>query len=164
MARDCTSRRDPNGFMPNPGMGGPSAGGPNMKAFDSEYASLMAELGEGGGGGGSDQKAPWARNDIGADSKLPVGTTIPPWRRPEVWQPPSAPTPNQGYRPPQAGGYPGYQGGAAAGAGGYGGYQQGGYGTGASAWSQASYPQSSGYGDPNAYAQYYQNLNYQQQS
>lgn len=183
MARDCTTKKDPNGFVPNPAMGGtirPPTGGPGVgggsKGFDSEYASLMAELGEGGGGGGGDHKAPWARNDIGGDSNLPVGTSIPPWRRPEVWQQPNLNQPqggqgNQGYRPPQPqGGYAGYgQQGAGYGA------QGGGGGYGASAWAQAGYgggggaaagfagQQGYGTADPSAYAQYYQSLNYQQQ-
>ena len=46
MARDCTVNKDPNAAVMN-GSGSPpmSKGG-----FDSEYASLMAELGEGNRG------------------------------------------------------------------------------------------------------------------
>ncbi len=49
MARDCTVKSDPNA-PPGASMAlSNNRGGAN---FDSEYASLMAELGEGGGSGG----------------------------------------------------------------------------------------------------------------
>src|SRR3984957_2626649 len=50
MARDCTVNKDPNAAVMN-GSGSPpmSKGG-----FDSEYASLMAELGEGNRGPAGD--------------------------------------------------------------------------------------------------------------
>ena len=121
--------------------------------FDSEYASLMAELGEGGKGSGADPAKPWAGSaghDITAG-----GSNIPPWRRPEVWQSSNTnpPPQNNGYRPPQAGGYNG---------GGYG----GGYGNaqwgqqGYSGGSGGYYSQSQDYGAN--YAQYYQNQYAQQ--
>jgi splicing factor 1 len=45
MARDCTVNRDPN--APPPPMGaGPSPPPMGGRGFDSEYASLLAELGE----------------------------------------------------------------------------------------------------------------------
>ncbi|GBE88265.1 hypothetical protein BKA93DRAFT_751187 [Sparassis latifolia] len=152
MARDCTVNRDPNAVHAPPP--------PMLKGgFDSEYASLMAELGEGGKGlGGDSGKTPWAGSaghDITAG-----GSNIPPWRRPEVWQSSSVPAnpQNNGYRPPQAP-YGGY-GGAA---GGYGpnsqqwgaqpGYSQG----------NAYYQQPQDYSSAN-YAQYYQNQYSQQQS
>lgn len=106
MARDCTVNRDPNAIHASPP---PMAKG----GFDSEYASLMAELGEGAKGpGGDGSKNPWAGSaghDITAG-----GSNIPPWRRPEVWQSsaiPANPQPN-GFRPPQGyggayGAYPG---------------------------------------------------------
>lgn len=128
--------------------------------FDSEYASLMAELGETGKGSGGDGGR-WGGgtgHDITAG-----GSNVPPWRRPEVWQ--SAPPPNQqgggpgGFRPPGPfngyGGAPGAYGGSGApgwnGQAGYG--QQGG--------ASGYYPQGQDYGA--GYAQYYQNQYSQQQ-
>lgn len=133
MARDCTVNKDQSHavFGGPPGMPGTvttTRGGPG--GFDSEYANLMAELGEGGKGGQNAARPGWAGPNSGHDI-TGGGTNIPPWRRPEVWQTPAAPQ-NQGYRPPQAAGYGGY--------GGYGyetGYQQPGQ-------------------DYSAYAQYYQ--------
>lgn len=119
--------------------------------FDSEYASLMAELGEGGKGPGGDGSKPWAGSaghDITAG-----GSNIPPWRRPEVWQtaipPPQA---NTGFRPPQGAGG-GYGGGSYPGYGGQG-YGQQGYG------GQGYYQQQQDYSAN--YAQYYQNQYAQQ--
>ncbi|KII89755.1 hypothetical protein PLICRDRAFT_158899 [Plicaturopsis crispa FD-325 SS-3] len=155
MARDCTVNRDPN--APPPALGGPSPP-MNKGGFDSEYASLMAELGEGGKGlGGDAGKTPWAGSGAGHDITA-GGSNIPPWRRPEVWQ--TNPNPQQqqgGYRPPQAG-YGGGYGGAPAGYG----------AAGASQWSAQGYPQAAGYPqqpqDYSAqYAQYYQSQYAQQQ-
>jgi splicing factor 1 len=146
MARDCTVNKDPNA-PPLPS--GPSP--PMIKGgFDSEYASLMAELGENGrgGGGGDTGKTPWAGPSTGHDITA-GGSNVPPWRRPEVWQTNSNPQQQQsgGYRPPQQG----Y-------GGGYGGAQQWG--------AQGGYPQASGYPqqpqDYN-YAQFYQGQYAQQQ-
>lgn len=120
--------------------------------FDSEYASLMAELGEGGKGPGGDTGNPWsgsAGHDITAG-----GSNIPPWRRPEVWQSSAPPPQNTGYRPPQ-GGYPGYAGYAGQGYGAAGG--QAGYGQ-----AQAGYYPPQDYSAAN-YAQYYQGQYAQQQ-
>ncbi|QRV75109.1 splicing factor SF1 [Ceratobasidium sp. AG-Ba] len=151
MARDCTSRRgDPNGFGAPSSFGGPTTpfgpGSTNQpsgsKAFDSEYASLMAELGEGGASSRGD-RGPWGRNDGTPGmqvSGLEPNSNIPPWRRPEMWQTPSV---NQGYRPP------------------YGGVGGAGY-TASSPWAQAGYQQYPAGGGPDAaaYAQYYQSLGY----
>ncbi|KAL4252311.1 Branchpoint-bridging protein [Abortiporus biennis] len=153
MARDCTVNKDPNAIHAPPSQSMALTKG----GFDSEYASLMAELGEGGKGPGGDGGKPWAGStghDITAG-----GSNIPPWRRPEVWQ--SAQNipqqqQNTGYRPPQAGyGGGGYGGGYSAG-GQWGGQQQG--------YGQAGgyYPQAAGQ-DYN-YAQYYQNQYAQQQT
>lgn len=142
MARDCTQKPDSN----TPGATAQQVNfgnSPNMKGFDSEYANLMAELGE-SGKGADNGRGFSAGHDITAG-----GTNVPPWRRPEMWQsttPNSQPPQNQGYRPPQAGYGPGY-----GGAAGYNGY-------GAQQWSQAGY---GGQGYPQqdysaAYAQYYQ--------
>lgn len=156
MARDCTIKQDPNappgfssefGGSPPPGMAVMSPGNPamnNNKGFDSEYASLMAELGE--SGAADPGKAQWNR-PIGHDI-VGSGSNIPPWRRPEMWQsvvPQSNPS-AQGYRPPQ---YP---------AGYGGGYEN-------SAWAQAGYAQSYPQQDYSAaYAQYYQNQYNQMQA
>lgn len=116
--------------------------------FDSEYASLMAELGESGRGGGEPGKTSWAGPNTGHDITA-GGSNIPPWRRPEVWQTNTQPQQQSGYRPLQQG-YGGGYGGATAG---YGGQQ----------WGQAGYPQATGYGHDQNYAQYYQGQYAQQQ-
>ena len=151
MARDCQVNRDPNAIHNAP----PSTSMAMTKGgFDSEYASLMAELGEGTKGPGDGPKNHWlggAGHDITAG-----GSNIPPWRRPEVWQSSAVPPQNNGYRPPQ---------------GGYGGYP-GGYGAPGQQWSgQAGYgatPGGTGYypsQDYSAnYAQYYQGQYAQQQT
>lgn len=189
MARDCTQRRgDPNGFAA-PGFGGPPPpgnGAPPTK-FDSEYDSLMAELGEkpsgaagGGGAGPANPGAPFGGGggggtpDGASGGFIPPGfTTVPPWRRPDVWQAPSAgPQGGPGGFRPQGGfggpgggpghGYPGYQGQGQA----YGGGQQwqaGGAGYGQGYQQQPAAGGQAGYGDPNAYAQYYQGMYQQQQ-
>ena len=127
--------------------------------FDSEYASLMAELGETGKGpGGDGGRMPWsggAGHDITGG-----GSNIPPWRRPEVWQS-SAPTnPQAGYGRPPQGQYGGY-GGAPGGYGGAPGYGQPGY---APQGGSSYYPQQQPSQDYGAgYAQYYQSQYSQQQ-
>lgn len=142
MARDCTVKTDPN----NP------AGAQNLNKgnFDSEYASLMAELGETGAGSGTGKS--WAGSGAGHDITA-GGSNVPPWRRPEMWQTSTPTNQNQnmqnGYRPPQpyngASGAPGATG-AAYGSG---------YGT--QGWYQNGYPQNYGGQDYSAaYAQYYQ--------
>ncbi|EJD06765.1 uncharacterized protein FOMMEDRAFT_17228 [Fomitiporia mediterranea MF3/22] len=137
MARDCQVRPDLNGSPDAP----PAM---NKGNFDSEYANLMAELGESGAGAGTGKS--WGGGGTGL-SITAGGSDVPPWRRPEMWQSttPANQNTQNGYRPPQ-----GYSGAAAAGyGGGYGGTQ---------AWYQgAGYPQ--GYGGQDysaAYAQYYQ--------
>ncbi|KAG9013969.1 hypothetical protein FRB93_000350 [Tulasnella sp. JGI-2019a] len=192
MARDCTQRRgDPNGFQapgfpagapPPPGNGGPPT------KFDSEYDNLMAELGEkptggaaGGnaapGGGGVPFSAASGLNppaDGAAGGYIPPGfTTVPPWRRPDVWQAPSAPQGGPGGFRPHQGGFGGPGGIPGQGYGGGGGYQGQGYGGGQQNYQQQ---QPGGYGqgyqhtqggqpgyDAGAYAQYYQGLYQQQQ-
>lgn len=161
MARDCTVNRDPNAPHPPP-VANTSMALTKGGGFDSEYASLMAELGEGGKGSG-DAGKPWtgsAGHDITAG-----GSNIPPWRRPEVWQTSTQTTTpqqqNAGYRP-QAG----YGGAGAGGGGGYGAYggSWGGQGQAApQGYGQANgyYPQQD-YGS--AYAQYYQAQYSQQQA
>lgn len=168
MARDCQVNRGgnmmggmggPPGIDGPPGIGASGMGGELVKGgpggFDSEYASLMAELGEsakpsaapGYGGGG----------DLAGGMGMGAAGSIPPWRRPEVWasnvgggsggggQPRSGP-PGGGYGAPQGGyapqGYTG-QGWAAGGAqqAGYGG-QDGGYG-GYAGYYQGQYAQAS---------------------
>ncbi|TFK49894.1 hypothetical protein OE88DRAFT_1808958 [Heliocybe sulcata] len=157
MARDCVANKDPNAML---GAGGPGQAPPppmgGRGGFDSEYASLMAELGETGNrGGGDGGRGPWMAStghDITAG-----GSNIPPWRRPEVWLNSLPTNPQQtGYRPPQAGyggaGYPGAAAGGYGGSWGGQGYSQGG-----------AYPQQSQDYSAN-YAQYYQNQYAQQQT
>lgn len=155
MARDCTVNKDPNAVV---ALGGPSPPQTARGGFDSEYASLMAELGEGGGGPAGDSgKASWAGPSITHDITA-GGSNIPPWRRPEVWQTPANNNQPQqqggGYRPPPQG----Y---------GYGGAAAGGYGaSGSQQW--AGYPQASSYPqqpqDYSNYASYYQGQFAQQQT
>lgn len=164
MARDCSQRRgDPNGF--NQPFGGPPGGapavpGPPKTKFDSEYDSLMAELGEktgvSGGGQPGPNGAPFgdAPGGLMPEALSRAGfTQLPPWRRPDVWQAPGGG--GQGFRPQQPG-YGGQQngyGGAGYGQQGYGGYN----GQSNQQWA-GNYNQSY---DSNAYQQYYQN-GYQQ--
>lgn len=114
LARDCTQGRA-GGFGPGPG--GPDgavrapAGGTGNRQFDSEYANLMAELGEpaaaatGPGAGGA--------NGMNAGPAVDAdGKKIPPWRNPDVWTQP-------GFGAPRGDGGPGR--------GGWGQGQRGGY-------------------------------------
>lgn len=125
--------------------------------FDSEYANLMAELGEGvkgsGGGSGGTSWAGSAGHDITAG-----GSNVPPWRRPEVWQSSAPVQQNTGYRPPQA--YPGY-----SGAPGYSTANQQWSGGAQPSYGQQAYPYNGQAQDYSAsYAQYYQNQYAQQQT
>ena len=137
MARDCTQRPNANGPFPDSnGPGAPngangalvrgSAGGNGY--VDSEFANLMAELGETAAAASANAgAAPWARD--GPAPEIPAGgTSIPPWRRPEVWLQPSG-----GQRPQQS--QPGYPAGYTPG------YGQSYPGYGASQWQQAGYAQ-----------------------
>ncbi|KAJ3843287.1 hypothetical protein F5878DRAFT_605392 [Lentinula raphanica] len=141
MARDCTVNRDPNAPPPPPtppvGRGG----------FDSEYANLMAELGEPGAAAPDMSKPSWAAGPRAGQDITGGGTNIPPWRRPENWQ--SNTQPQQQFRPPQGG----YGGGYGAPGGGYGG---GGQWAGQGGYTQ----QSQDYN--NNYAPYYQSQYSQQ--
>ena len=164
MARDCTVNKGANfgvGDPVGPGPGGPPSQAIVKGGFDSEYASLMAELGETGKGPGPDSgRGPWGG---GVGDLTTNSSNVPPWRRPEVWQ--SAlgslstqqqQQQNTGYRPPQQPGYGGYPGGGAApgyGQPGYSGYPQ--------ASASGGYPQSQDYSN---YAQYYQGQYAQQTS
>jgi splicing factor 1 len=77
MARDCFQKGGPAG-----GFGGAPAA-PKTQ-FDSEYQSLMAELGEGGGSAqGPVRGAITAAGEPGAVGQ--DGVKIPPWRIPENW-------------------------------------------------------------------------------
>ena len=157
MARDCTVNRDPNASHGPPAM---------MKGgFDSEYASLMEELGETGKGSGGDGR----RWNGGGHDVAGGGSNVPPWRRPEVWQSSSHNANPQGnFRPPQ-GSFNGYGGGPGGGYGGGGGQ---GWNGGQPGYDQQQQQQGSGgyyqqgqsqdYGA--GYAQYYQNQYSQQLS
>ncbi|KZT58112.1 hypothetical protein CALCODRAFT_508386 [Calocera cornea HHB12733] len=158
MARDCTVKRDPNGqfvqqqqqnpFSPH----GPSSSGPKT-GFDSEYESLMAELGEGvmsssgGGGHGGDASG---------------GSNIPPWRKPEMW---ITPQQQQNSRGMQGGFYPQQAGFQSLYSGALGGGQQ-------PAYDASQYAAYQGYGGaeaqsqpqwtPEQIQQYYAAMGYQQ--
>jgi splicing factor 1 len=98
LARDCTQGGGPGMGRPGmggpgPGAGGPGPGGANGTPFDSEYANLMAELGE-GGKSGPGTGAPATDRPLGPDGKK-----IPPWRDPSVW----ISTPFGGQRGPRFG-------------------------------------------------------------
>ncbi|PWN30296.1 hypothetical protein BDZ90DRAFT_257381 [Jaminaea rosea] len=169
LARDCTQPRQ--GFGP-PGMGpggfggggmpgGPQQpGGPNGGGgFDSEYASLMAELGEGGagrGGSGTPMGAmaggpggPSAQQPGGPSNGTqqqqqqqpqlgPDGKKIPPWRQPDIWSTPgfSGPGGGGGFGGPRRGGY----------GGGFGGHHGGGFGGPAAATGANAYGPTGGQG------------------
>lgn len=144
MARDCQVNRDPNAPPPPPGPPGAVTKG----GFDSEYASLMAELGEGGKGpGGDGGRGPWGSTGAGHDITA-GGSNIPPWRRPEMWQ--SNQHQNSGYRPPQP-----YTSGYGAQ------YTSGQWAGAAGGYASGTYSQQSDYSA--SYAQYYQQQYAQQQ-
>ncbi|KAL8280516.1 hypothetical protein RQP46_007164 [Phenoliferia psychrophenolica] len=96
MARDCTQGRGgaPVG-SPGPGTGVDVA---RAQQFDSEYASLMAELGESSAAppiaasvGAASAAAPWSAPFNGNVPGQPVdaqGHKIPPWRIASNWNPP----------------------------------------------------------------------------
>lgn len=106
MARDC---RAPRGGGPQ--RGGPGApGGPPGGVFDAEYASLMNELGEGGGvaqgrpvgmiegpGAGGAAQPPWAAG--GVNPAVPQEPKLAPWRDPANWITPVRPPPPSGPSP-----------------------------------------------------------------
>ncbi|KAI0312106.1 hypothetical protein OF83DRAFT_689683 [Amylostereum chailletii] len=152
MARDCTVNKDPNAAY-NGGFSGGSPSGAMVKGgFDSEFASLMAELGENAKGPSDGGRGAWGGGGAGHDITA-GGSNIPPWRRPEVWQTNVGPA-QANTNPPQQPGYGGY--GAAAPQSAWGG-----------AGASAGYAPQAGYGqqpqDYN-YAQYYQNQYAQQTS
>lgn len=164
LARDCTQSRP--GFAGSPVGGGPGAGGGAPGGFDSEYASLMAELGEGGGGGGgaangragSGSAAPETPHPYGGgppgarpigQGQAPIGPDgkkIPPWRQPDIWNAPGFAGPGGfgGPRGPRfGGGAPGgggFGGPAATGANAYGG------GAGGQGWAGAPNQHGAGWG------------------
>lgn len=138
MARDCTVNKDPNAQAV---VATESSHALSRSGFDSEYASLMAELGE-GGSGSDPSKNPWETSNTGHDITA-GGTNIPPWRRPEMWAQPPAPQQTQTpFRHPQATYGAGYAPGYGAAGGQWAGY------------TGASYPAQSQ--DYSNYAAYYQ--------
>lgn len=124
MARDCTVNKDPN-VQASITANGPSHA-LSRSGFDSEYESLMMELGE-SGVANDPTKNPWETSNTGHDITA-GGSNIPPWRRPEMWAPASAPQ-QPAYQPPQAmygtGYAPGYGTGNTSGQ--WAGYAAGGY-------------------------------------
>ncbi|KAJ9477201.1 Branchpoint-bridging protein [Pseudozyma hubeiensis] len=90
LARDCTQGRA-GGFAggPAPGVGGGGGGaGTGNRQFDSEYANLMAELGEPAAAGAGCVAQNGATAAGGAGAVGADGKKIPPWRNPEVWSQP----------------------------------------------------------------------------
>ena len=65
------------------GVPGQQQGPSTTPAFDSEYANLMAELGE----------AP----KEGAEIQQPSAISMAPWRNPANWHPPTVPQQSGGY-------------------------------------------------------------------
>ena len=122
MARDCTVNKDPNAQAI---AANGSSQALSRSGFDSEYASLMAELGE-GGGGSDPSKNPWETSNTGHDITA-GGTNIPPWRRPEMWAQPAAAPQQAPFRHPQAAYGAGYTPGYGAAGGQWAGYTGAGY-------------------------------------
>ncbi|GAA5936735.1 uncharacterized protein JCM15063_001970 [Sporobolomyces koalae] len=114
MARDCTQRRGgPPGQFGGPGGPPPGAANPVAQQFDSEYASLMAELGEtttappvAGGPPGPPGAMDFNQQGGPAQPLDANGKKIPPWRIPENWNPPvivrNGPPPQSRPPPPPA--------------------------------------------------------------
>lgn len=81
LSRDCTV---------NPGQAAQIKGATSAPGFDSEYANLMAELGEGGGAskgmieGSSGQTAGQGSQMSYVEKWQSEGKNLPPWRNPEV--------------------------------------------------------------------------------
>lgn len=80
LSSDCTV---------NPGQAAQIKGATNAPGFDSEYASLMAELGEGGGASKGMIEASSAQTVPGSQMSYvekwqSEGKNLPPWRNPEV--------------------------------------------------------------------------------
>lgn len=89
LARDCTQGRA-GAFNGAP----PGAAGTGNRQFDSEYANLMAELGE--PAAAVDGAATAAGGAVGGAAVGPDGKKIPPWRNPEVWSQPGFGAPRGG--------------------------------------------------------------------
>ncbi|CDW98781.1 hypothetical protein [Sporisorium scitamineum] len=81
LARDCTQGRGGNFGAGANGPGGPG-GGTGNRQFDSEYANLMAELGEPAAAGAGAPNSTLGANGSGP-AVGPDGKKIPPWRNPE---------------------------------------------------------------------------------
>lgn len=89
VSRDCTQKRGQFGGPPQQGgQFPPPPGGVDQgraQQFDSEYASLMAELGETSSSAplaGGDNAAPWMAPSVPLDEN---GEKIPPWRIAANW-------------------------------------------------------------------------------
>jgi splicing factor 1 len=173
MARDCAAGRSGGGPMDGgfggpPGIGGPPNGARGPAGFDSEYASLMAELGEGGagGGGGGGGGAPvgaigWTGNAAAGPDVTAAGSNVPPWRRPEMWIQSAQPQPQRpSFQPPAGYNGQGWGGGQQQ----QGAYPQGGGGGGGQFSQQGYYPQGQQQGQQGGfdYAQYYAQYGQQQ--
>ncbi|GAA5838660.1 hypothetical protein JCM5353_006470 [Sporobolomyces roseus] len=164
MARDCTQRRGGPGQQFGQQQPGAPQANPVAQQFDSEYASLMAELGEtptapplGGGPPGAPQQG---AGDYGQQPPMnPVdenGNKIPPWRIASNWNPPVIirTAPPQQARPPPPPPPPAPYGGQQVGNGytsfptaNYSGQQYGGY----QQQQQPPQQQYGGYGQPGGY-------------
>lgn len=146
LARDCTQGRP---GMPGAPTGAVQPGGTGNRQFDSEYANLMAELGEPAAAAGA---APPTTNGGAAPAVGPDGKKIPPWRNPDVWTQPGFGAPLGGSR----GGGPG-------GWGGRGGYSNRGDRNGGAGYHQ-QYQSHAGYQGQQQQGGYYDQSSGQQQA
>ncbi|KAJ1036100.1 hypothetical protein NDA18_000243 [Ustilago nuda] len=94
LARDCTQGRGGGAFgAPSGPAAGGALGGTGNRQFDSEYANLMAELGEPATAAANASAAGPLAGNAGPASAAngsvgPDGKKISPWRNPDVWTQP----------------------------------------------------------------------------
>nr|CDI56842.1 probable MSL5-branch point bridging protein [Melanopsichium pennsylvanicum 4] len=162
LARDCTQGRAGGGLNGASGPGAvPAVGGTGNRQFDSEYANLMAELGEPAAAAAAAAPASGAAattNGDGIGGGVQVGADgkkIPPWRNPEVWIQAGFGAPRHsdaGGGAPGRGGW-GSRGGGYGNRGDRGGSGGGGYGSSAPHQMYGSQPQHASYHQKHAQQQ-----------